>query len=56
MTSGQLVQLSTLAILDDMVTNIQSDPLTGQLQGGAIWISSNIQRMADFEVKPYVSQ
>jgi hypothetical protein len=31
----------------------QADPLTGQSQGGAIWIYSNIQRMADFEVKPY---
>jgi hypothetical protein len=61
MTSSQLAQSSTLAILDDMVTHIeyaylgQPDPLTGQLQGGTIWISTNIQRMANFEVKPYVS-
>jgi hypothetical protein len=34
----------------------QIDPLTGQAQGGALWIYSNIQRMANFEVKPHVSR
>jgi hypothetical protein len=59
MTPGQLLQPSTLSILDDMVTQTQeaysgeTDPLSGQNQGGTIWIYNNIQRMANFEVKPY---
>ncbi|HZT98172.1 MAG TPA: serine/threonine-protein kinase [Ktedonobacteraceae bacterium] len=61
MTPDQLLQPSTLSILDDMVTQTQeaysgqTDPLTGQSQGGTIWIYNNIQRLANFEVKPYIS-
>jgi hypothetical protein len=61
MTPDQLSQPSTLPLLDDMVTQTQlaysgqTDPLTGQNQGGVIWICNDIQRMANFEVKPYPS-
>lgn len=59
MNTTQLAQPSTLSLLDDLVTqtqfayNGQVDPLTGQSKGGVIWICSNIQRMANFEIKPY---
>jgi len=61
MNANQLAQPATLSILDDMVTQAQhayngeTDPLTGQLTGGAIWICSNIQRMATFELKPFTA-
>ncbi len=59
MSYDQLAQPAALPLLNDMVTQSQQaydgqiDPLTGQLQGGAVWISSNIQRMANFEIKAY---
>lgn len=61
MTPAQLNQPSTLSLLDDLVTQCQyaysgqTDPLSGLAQGGAIWITSNIQRIANFTVKPYTS-
>jgi hypothetical protein len=62
MDETQLAQDSTLSLLDDLVTqaqfayNGQTDPVTGQLQGGVIWATSNIQRMANFNLKPYVGK
>jgi len=62
MDETQLAQDSTLSLLDDLVTqaqfayNGQTDPVTGQLQGGAIWVTSNIQRMANFNLKPYIGK
>lgn len=59
MNADQLGQPQTLSLLDDMVTQAQHaydgeiDPLNGQLQGGAIWVCSNIQRIANFDLKPY---
>lgn len=61
MTSIQLLQPSSLALLDDLVTQSQLaytgqlNPSTGQSEGGAIWIYGNLQRLANFEIKPYIS-
>jgi hypothetical protein len=61
MAPDQLVQASTLSLVDDMVMQAQFaysgqfDPLTGQTQGGVLWICNTIQRMATFEVKPYTA-
>ncbi|MBV9227867.1 MAG: hypothetical protein JOZ18_01045 [Chloroflexi bacterium] len=56
----QLGQQQALSLLDDMVTQAQhaysgeTDPVTEQQQqGGTIWICSNIQRMATFDIQPY---
>jgi serine/threonine protein kinase len=62
MDETQLAQDSSLLLLDDLVTQAQlaytgqTDPLTGQLQGGAIWVTSSIERMATFNLKPYVGK
>ena len=62
MNDRQLAQPQALALLNDLVTNAQYaytgqvDPLTGQLEGGVIWICSNIQRIANFEIKPFQLQ
>ncbi len=62
MTPDQLLQPAALTLLNDMVMHAQLaysgqiDPLTGQAQGGALWIYSNIQRMANFAVKPHSSR
>jgi len=59
MNANQLAQPTALALLNDLVTQTQFaytgqiDPLTGQVQGGALWICSNIQRLATFDIKPY---
>lgn len=59
MDVSQLAQPESLTLLDDLVVQAQlaytgeADPATGQLQGGAIWICSNIQRMANFAIKAY---
>lgn len=61
MTSVQLLQPSSLAILDDLVNQAQNaytgqlNPATGQSEGGAIWIYGNLQRLANFDLKPYIS-
>jgi serine/threonine protein kinase len=55
----QLGQPQALSLLDDMVIQAQhaydgqTDPATGQQQGGAIWICGNIQRLATFDIRPY---
>ena len=57
----QLLQSSSLSILDDLATQAQYaytgqlNPSTGQSDGGAIWIYGNLQRLASFDVKPYIS-
>ena len=62
MDNNQLGQPSTLTLLDDLVTQTQqayvgqTDPTTGELHGGASWICSNIQRIANFELKPFKTQ
>jgi eukaryotic-like serine/threonine-protein kinase len=61
MTSIQLLQPSSLSLLDDLVTQAQYaytgqlNPATGQSEGGAIWIYGNLQRLANFDIKPYLS-
>jgi serine/threonine protein kinase len=62
MNNKQLAQPQALSLLNDLVASAQYaytgkvDPLTGQLQGGVIWVCSNIQRMANFELKPFQLQ
>ena len=62
MNDNQLSQPSALPLLDDLVTQTQkayvgqTDPTTGELHGGASWICSNIQRIANFELKPFKTQ
>ncbi|GHO98330.1 hypothetical protein KSF_083780 [Reticulibacter mediterranei] len=59
MNKDQLTQPHALALLDDLVTQAQqayagqTDPISGQQISGAIWICNNIQRMANFELKPF---
>lgn len=59
MSAGQLRQTSTLALLDEMATQAQyaytgqPNPATGAAQGGALWIYSNLQRLATFDLAPY---
>jgi len=59
MSNGQFSQPATLTMLDDMVTLSQSayagqlNQSSGQTQGGVVWIYGNMQRLADFAVKPY---
>src|SRR5579883_1020708 len=59
MSNGQFSQPTTLTTLNDMVTLSQSayagqlNQTSGQAQGGVVWIYGNMQRLADFAVKPY---
>lgn len=59
LSNTQLLQTSSLTLLDDLATQAQyaytgqSNPSTGSLQGGALWIYDNLQRLATFEVQPY---
>jgi hypothetical protein len=56
MTDAQLVQPSTLSLLDDMVKHAQDafvgqfDPTTGEIQNGVTQIHYAIQRLATMEV------
>jgi hypothetical protein len=61
MTSIQLLQPSSLSMLDDLATQAQY-AYTGQLnlstdqsEGGAIWIYGNLQRLANFDIRLYIS-
>jgi hypothetical protein len=62
MTDQQMAQLSAQAILGDMALQAryayagQPDSVTGNTQGGAIWVYNNVQRLATFEVMPYSSK
>lgn len=59
MSDAQLAQPQALQLLGNMLLNAQyafsgqPDPLSGQMLGGANWIDSNIQRMANIEIKPF---
>ena len=59
MSDQQLAQPSAQALVGDMALQAryaysgQPDPVTGNTQGGAIWVYNNIQRLATFEVTPY---
>lgn len=59
LSNAQFSQPTTLTTLNDMVTLSQSayvgqlNQASGQAQGGVVWIYGNMQRLADFAVKPY---
>lgn len=61
MDRSQLLQPPALVLLNDLATQAQyaytgqSDPSTSQTGGGALWIYENLQRLAAFEVRPYVA-
>ncbi len=61
MTNIQLLQPSSLSMLDDLATQAQYaytgqlNPSTGQSEGGAIWIYGNLQRLANFDIRLYIS-
>jgi eukaryotic-like serine/threonine-protein kinase len=61
LTNTQLLQPSTLAMLNDMATqahvayNGQSHVSTGASPGSAVWIYDNLQRLATFDVAPYTA-
>ncbi len=54
-----LAQSTSLATLNDIVTAAQTaytghiDQPSGQSQGGAIWVYTNIQRLVQFTITPY---
>ncbi|HEX7734117.1 MAG TPA: serine/threonine-protein kinase [Ktedonobacteraceae bacterium] len=59
MNTAQLLQASTLTLLNDLVTQAQyaftgqPNPSTGTAQSGALWIYNNLQRLATFNLAPY---
>ncbi len=61
LTNIQLLQPSTLAVLNDMAEQAQiaytGQPLTsiGASPGSAVWIYDNLQRLAAFNVAPYTA-
>jgi len=61
MTDKQLLQSSSLSILNDLVMQAQNayagqlDPTTGASQGGAVWIYGNIERLVTFDVMQFAS-
>jgi serine/threonine protein kinase len=61
MTDRQLLQSSSLSILNDLVMQAQNayagqlDPTTGASQGGAVWIYGNIERLVTFDVMQFAS-
>ncbi|MBA2288243.1 MAG: serine/threonine protein kinase [Ktedonobacteraceae bacterium] len=61
MNNAQLLQPPALALLNDLAIQAQYayagqlDPSTGQPGGGALWIYNNLQRLAAFEIRPYVA-
>ena len=61
MTGAQLLQPSTLTVLDDIATQAQyaytgqPNPSSGTSQSGALWIYENLQRLATFDVVPYAA-
>jgi hypothetical protein len=54
LTDAQLLQAPALARLDDLATQAQ-DAYTGQPEGGALLIYGNLQRLAAFDIRPYVA-
>jgi hypothetical protein len=61
MKNAQLTQLSGLAILGDLEAQARyayagrTDPASGQMQQGTTWIYDNVERLATFDVTPYVT-
>lgn len=59
MSNAQFSQPAVLTTLNDLVTLSQSayagqlNQSSGQAQGGVVWIYGNMQRLADFAVKPF---
>jgi serine/threonine protein kinase len=59
--NAQLLQPSALVVLNDLATKSQEaytgqpDPVTGQPAGGALWIYGDLQRLASFEIRPFVA-
>jgi serine/threonine protein kinase len=59
LNNAQFLQASTLTTLDDLATQTQyaytgqPDPATGTSQSGALWLYTNLQRLATFDVAPY---
>jgi hypothetical protein len=59
MTNSQLLQPTTLSLLDDMAAQAlyaytgQLDPTTNQVQEGVIQIHDALQALAHFDVTPY---
>ena len=62
MSDQQLAQPSAQALVGDMALQArdaysgQPDPVTGNTQGGVVWIYNNVQRLATFEVTPYAQK
>jgi hypothetical protein len=62
LTDEQLHQPAAFALVGDMALEAryayagQTDPITGNNQGGALWIYNNVQRLATFDVIPYASK
>jgi len=61
LTDAHLLQAPALALLDDLATQAQDaytgqlDPSASQPEGGALLIYGNLQRLAAFEMRPYVA-
>lgn len=59
MTDAQLLQTSTLTMLNDLTTQAQyaytgrPDPSNSSSQSGVLWLYSKLQRLATFDVAPY---
>ncbi len=62
MSNAQLLQPATQVLLNDLATQAQYaytgqlDLSTGQPTGGALWIYNNLQRLAAFDIQPYVAK
>lgn len=61
LTDAQLLQAPALTLLDDLATRAQDaytgrlDPAAGQPEGGALLIYGSLQRLAAFNIQPYVA-
>jgi uncharacterized protein YjiS (DUF1127 family) len=61
MSDSQLTSNTALTILGDLATQARNayagstDPNTGEWQGGVVWVYSNVQRLATFDVTAYKS-
>jgi hypothetical protein len=61
MTDTQLQQPAALSLLDDMVLQASNaytgstDPSTGQLKQGVVWIHQQLQSMAAMTISTYVA-
>ncbi|MBV9709795.1 MAG: hypothetical protein JO011_02625 [Ktedonobacteraceae bacterium] len=55
MSNAQLLQPGAQVMLNELATRAQY-AYTGQHDGGALWIYNNLQRLAAFDVRPYVAK